>query len=70
MILSNEGLTCLKWENIRDNLRMELDLGRGNFFGVMDNITLESGKMERKMEVGIGNLKRVRATWENGKMDM
>ncbi len=61
---------CLKWENIRDNLRMELDLGRVNFFGVMENITLESGKMAKKMEVDIGNLKRVRATWENGKMDM
>jgi len=61
---------CLKWENIRDNLTMELDLGRANFFGVMENITLESGKMAKKMEVDIGNLKRVRATWENGKMDM
>lgn len=49
---------------------MELDLGRANFFGVMENITLESGKMAKKMEVDIGNLKRVRATWENGKMDM
>lgn len=49
---------------------MVLDLGKANFFGVMDNITLESGKTERKMEVGIGNLKRVRATWENGKMGM
>jgi hypothetical protein len=42
---------------------------KDNFFGPMVNIIQGGGKMVRKMEVGIGDLQKDRATWGNGKMD-
>lgn len=40
-----------------------------NFSGVMENITLDNGRMARRVVVDIGDPRRGKATWENGVMD-
>ena len=45
-------------EFIREDLNLEKDKERDSFSGIMDNITMDSGKMEKSMEVAIGNQKK------------
>jgi hypothetical protein len=41
---------------------------KDSFFGAMDNIIKDNGKMERKMAVDIGDLLKGKAIWDSGRM--
>lgn len=55
-------------ESTKDNSKKENEMEKENSIGIMVNIMRENGKMVRSMEVGIGDLKKVKAIWENGQM--
>lgn len=55
--------------NIKVNLNKVKDKGKVNFFGIMESIILDNGKKVKKMEVVIGNPKKVKATLDNGSME-
>ena len=55
-------------ESLKGNLKMVWEMVKDSFFGAMDNIIKDNGKMERKMAVDIGDLLKEKAIWDNGRM--
>jgi hypothetical protein len=50
-----EEFKSFSMANIKGNLKMGKDVAKANFFGIMANIMKGNGKMEKNMEVDIGN---------------
>lgn len=55
-------------ESLKGNLKMVWEMVKDSFFGAMDNIIKDNGKMERKMAVDIGDLLKGKAIWDSGRM--
>lgn len=69
MIKKLEDSKKHKQVNIKVILNKIKDKEKDNSFGLMENIIQDNGKMEKNMEVDIGNQKKDKVIWVNGEMD-
>jgi hypothetical protein len=55
--------------NIKDNFKMEKDLEKDNFIGIMENTMKESGKMGKDMVTDFGNQTKDKVIQVSGIME-